>query len=68
MYAIDRLRKNTIGALETVEAIQSKGVAVLSIREGFDSLIRWERQCDHNARCNGIIGTLQHQGASNGRY
>lgn len=36
VYAIDRLGRNTIDVLETVEALQTKGVAVLSIREGFD--------------------------------
>jgi putative DNA-invertase from lambdoid prophage Rac len=36
VYAIDRLGRNTIDVLETVEALEGKGVAVLSIREGFD--------------------------------
>ncbi|MCE9684471.1 recombinase family protein [Halomonas alkalisoli] len=36
VYAIDRLGRNTIDVLETVEALKAKGVAVLSIREGFD--------------------------------
>ncbi|MDR5904868.1 recombinase family protein [Franzmannia qiaohouensis] len=36
VYAIDRLGRNTIDVLETVEALKSKGVAILSIREGFD--------------------------------
>jgi putative DNA-invertase from lambdoid prophage Rac len=36
VYAIDRLGRNTIDVLETVEALKDKGVAVLSIREGFD--------------------------------
>lgn len=36
VYAIDRLGRNTIDVLETVEALGSKGVAVLSLREGFD--------------------------------
>lgn len=36
VYAIDRLGRNTVDVLQTVEALNSKGVAVLSLREGFD--------------------------------
>ncbi|MFD2190015.1 recombinase family protein [Pistricoccus aurantiacus] len=36
VYAIDRLGRNTIDVLETVDYLQSKGVAVVSLREGFD--------------------------------
>ncbi|NVN54292.1 recombinase family protein [Cobetia crustatorum] len=36
VYAIDRLGRNTIDVLETVEALAAKEVAVISIREGFD--------------------------------
>lgn len=36
VYAIDRLGRNTIDVLETVETLEAEGVAVLSIREGFD--------------------------------
>ncbi|MWJ28597.1 recombinase family protein [Halomonas sp. ZH2S] len=36
VYAIDRLGRNTVDVLETVEKLNSKGVAVLSLREGFD--------------------------------
>lgn len=34
--AIDRLGRNTIDILETVEDLKQKGVQVISIREGFD--------------------------------
>lgn len=34
--AVDRLGRNTIDVLETVEALKSKGVSVVSLREGFD--------------------------------
>ena len=34
--AIDRLGRDTIDVLETVEALTAKGVAVVSMREGFD--------------------------------
>lgn len=34
--AIDRLGRNTIDVLETVEALRSKRVSVISMREGFD--------------------------------
>ncbi|EZP68815.1 recombinase family protein [Pseudomonas sp. RIT357] len=34
--AIDRLGRDTIDVLETVEALKSKGVSVISMREGFD--------------------------------
>ena len=34
--AVDRLGRNTIDVLETVEALRNKGVAVISMREGFD--------------------------------
>lgn len=34
--AIDRLGRNTIDVLETVEALKAKGVAIISMREGFD--------------------------------
>lgn len=34
--AIDRLGRNTIDVLETVEALKAKGVTVMSMREGFD--------------------------------
>lgn len=34
--AIDRLGRNTIDVLTTVEALQVKGVSVVSMREGFD--------------------------------
>ncbi len=36
VVAIDRLGRNTIDVLSTVEALQSKGVSVISLREGFD--------------------------------
>ncbi len=34
--AIDRLGRNTIDVLNTVEALKTKGVSVVSMREGFD--------------------------------
>ena len=34
--AIDRLGRNTIDVLHTVEALTDKGVSVVSLREGFD--------------------------------
>lgn len=34
--AIDRLGRNTIDVLTTVERLKSKGVTVISLREGFD--------------------------------
>ena len=34
--AIDRLGRNTIDVLCTVEALRAKGVSVVSMREGFD--------------------------------
>ena len=34
--AIDRLGRNTIDVLNTVEALKMKGVSVVSMREGFD--------------------------------
>jgi putative DNA-invertase from lambdoid prophage Rac len=34
--AIDRLGRDTIDVLETVEALKKKGVAIISMREGFD--------------------------------
>lgn len=34
--AIDRLGRNTIDVLETVEHLRTKGAAVVSLREGFD--------------------------------
>jgi len=34
--AIDRLGRNTIAVLNTVEALKMKGVSVVSMREGFD--------------------------------
>lgn len=34
--AIDRLGRDTVDVLETVEALKSKGVTVISMREGFD--------------------------------
>lgn len=34
--AIDRLGRNTIDVLTTVETLKQKGVSVLSLREGFD--------------------------------
>lgn len=34
--AIDRLGRDTIDVLSTVEALQAKGVSVVSMREGFD--------------------------------
>ena len=34
--AIDRLGRDTIDVLETVESLKLKGVAVISMREGFD--------------------------------
>nr|WP_173150636.1 recombinase family protein [Halomonas sp. Ant2]AJY53632.1 DNA invertase/resolvase [Halomonas sp. Ant2] len=36
VYAIDRLGRNTVDVLETVETLEAGGVAVVSIREGFD--------------------------------
>ncbi|ECY4911720.1 recombinase family protein [Salmonella enterica subsp. enterica serovar Bredeney] len=34
--AVDRIGRNTIDLLQTVEALKSKGVALVSLREGFD--------------------------------
>lgn len=34
--AVDRLGRDTIDVLNTVEALQSKGVSIISLREGFD--------------------------------
>ena len=34
--AVDRLGRNTIDVLKTVESLQSKGVSIISKREGFD--------------------------------
>lgn len=36
VYAIDRLGRDTVDVLTTVEALKKKGVSVISIREGFD--------------------------------
>jgi len=36
VYAIDRLGRDTIDVLETLELLKSRDVAVVSIREGFD--------------------------------
>ncbi len=36
VVAIDRLGRNTIDVLETVQFLQAKGVAVVSLRESFD--------------------------------
>ena len=36
VVAIDRLGRNTIDVLSTVEVLRSKGVSVVSMREGFD--------------------------------
>ncbi|MDX5976214.1 recombinase family protein [Halomonas sp. XH26] len=36
VYAIDRLGRDTIDVLNTVESLHAKGVAVISIREGFE--------------------------------
>lgn len=34
--AVDRLGRDTIDILHTVEALQAKGVSIISLREGFD--------------------------------
>jgi DNA invertase Pin-like site-specific DNA recombinase len=34
--AIDRLGRDTLDVLATVEALQAKGVSIISLREGFD--------------------------------
>lgn len=34
--AVDRLGRNTVDVLTTVEAIRAKGVSIVSMREGFD--------------------------------
>lgn len=36
VYSIDRLGRDTIDVLTTVEELQAKGVAIISMREGFD--------------------------------
>src|SRR5690606_8156804 len=36
VVAIDRLGRNTIDVLSTVESLQAKKVSVVSMREGFD--------------------------------
>lgn len=36
VYAIDRLGRDTVDVLETVDALKAEGVAVVSVREGFD--------------------------------
>lgn len=36
VYAIDRLGRDTVDVLNTVQYMQRKGVAIVSLREGFD--------------------------------
>lgn len=36
VYAIDRLGRDTVDVLNTVHFMQSKGVSIISLREGFD--------------------------------
>tara|TARA_R110000851_G_scaffold13675_8_gene46617 strand:- start:3158 stop:3721 length:564 start_codon:yes stop_codon:yes gene_type:complete len=36
VYAIDRLGRDTVDVLNTVQFMQSKGVSIISMREGFD--------------------------------
>lgn len=36
VYSVDRLGRNTIDVLETVETLQRIGVSIISVREGFD--------------------------------
>ncbi|WP_151705249.1 recombinase family protein [Nitrincola alkalilacustris] len=36
IYAIDRMGRNTIDVLNTVELLKEKGVSLVSLREGFD--------------------------------
>ncbi len=36
MVAIDRLGRNTVDVLSNVESLQTRGVRVVSLREGFD--------------------------------
>lgn len=36
VYAIDRLGRDTVDVLDTVEALQDAGCCVISVREGFD--------------------------------
>ena len=36
MVAVDRLGRNTIDVLHTVETLKKKGVSIVSLREGFD--------------------------------
>jgi len=36
IFAIDRLGRDTIDVLETVKSLKGKGVAIISVREGFD--------------------------------
>lgn len=36
VYAIDRLGRDTVDVLNTVRFMQSKGVSIISLREGFD--------------------------------
>lgn len=36
VYAIDRLGRNTIDVLNTVESLDNKSVSLISLREGFD--------------------------------
>jgi len=36
VYAIDRLGRDTVDVLNTVQFMQSKGVSIISLREGFD--------------------------------
>lgn len=36
VYAIDRLGRDTVDVLETVERLRAEGVAIVSIREGFE--------------------------------
>lgn len=36
VYAIDRLGRDTVDILDTVEQLKAEGVAVVSVREGFD--------------------------------
>lgn len=63
--AVYRLGRDTIDILHTVEALQAKGVSIISLREGFD-LSTPIGKANHVGRRR-RAGPLKYQGPSDGK-
>jgi putative DNA-invertase from lambdoid prophage Rac len=65
---IERLGREAVEVLESVEALKRKGVTVISMREGFDLGMPFGKCMLTILTAGGLTGTLRYQEAADSRY